>query len=129
MWGEMQGMKGCPAQPKEAVDAREIKSSQLQETAHCLGHLARERVTKQTNPIDNSLSCEQSCVGKILGGNITYAWPVLSPPSRCLLIVTTGKRRLGAADPSESIKLLLCSPAECQCRILTVIPVSYFLCC
>lgn len=52
------------------------------ETAHCLGHLARERVIKQTNPTDKPLCCEQSRVGKFSGGNITYAWSVLSAPSR-----------------------------------------------
>lgn len=98
------------------------------ETAHCLGHLAREMVIKQINPIDNPLSCEQSHVGKISGGNITYAWPVLSAPSRSTYNYYR-KEKISAADCSESMKVLLCSPAECEHKILTVTAVCYFLCC
>lgn len=110
MWAETQDMEGCP-QPKEAVDAREFMGD-----CPLLGTPCKRKGYKTNQP-------------KILGGYNTYAWPVLSAPSRCLLLVTTGKRRPGAAECSESIKLLLCSPAECEHRILTVTALCHSLGC
>lgn len=84
----------------------------------------------QKRPIQQTIpSAVSKRVGKISQGNTTYAWPVLSAPSRCLPKITTGKRRWGAASCSESIKPLLCFPAECEHRVLTVTAVCCSPCC
>lgn len=83
----------------------------------------QNRPTQQTIPLD-----VRNHVWRKFHREISHMLG-LSIPSRCLLTITTGKRRPGAADCSESIKLLLCSPAECEHRILTVTAVCCSHCC